>query len=306
VRAYVGVTDGDWYRFLRDRPDLDEVNFWRPSGGGRFLALQAGDPFLFKLHYPANAIVGGGTFEWSSSFPLSMVWEVFEQKNGATARAEMRERILRYRRPRPLPHEDPSVGCIILKDPFFFDERDWIPAPADWKPNIVQGKTYDLEAEPGRGLWGDVLDRARMVWARRLIEADGPMFGDPVLVRQRLGQGAFRLLVTDTYQRRCAVTGEKALPVLQAAHIKPVSEGGRHAVSNGVLLRSDVHTLFDRGYVTITPDYEFRASQRLRDEFDNGEEYFAMQGGELWLPSRPEDRPSREFLEWHRDGVFLG
>ncbi len=77
-------------------------------------------------------------------------------------------------------------------------------------------------------------------------------------------------------------------------------------MTNGLLLRSDVHALFDRGYVTITPDYEFRASRRLRDEFDNGENYFAMQGSELSLPGRQEDRPSREFLEWHSDTMFLG
>ena len=39
---------------------LDEVNFWQPSGGRRFHALEPGEPFLFKLHYPENAIVGGG------------------------------------------------------------------------------------------------------------------------------------------------------------------------------------------------------------------------------------------------------
>ncbi len=58
MRAYIGVTDGDWYRFLLGRPDLDEVNFWQPSGARAFRALQPGDLFLFKLHYPATA--GGG------------------------------------------------------------------------------------------------------------------------------------------------------------------------------------------------------------------------------------------------------
>jgi len=60
------------------------------------------------------------------------------------------------------------------------------------------------------------------------------------------------------------------------------------------------------GLVTITPDYQFKASRRLRTEFQNGEEYFAMEGEELWLPERPEDRPSPEFLEWHRQVAFLG
>jgi putative restriction endonuclease len=306
VRAYVGVTDGDWYRFLRVQPDLDEVNFWRPSGRGRFLAIQPGEPFLFKLHYPEHAIVGGGTYVWSTAFPASITWEAFGEKNGAATLAEMRARIERYRRVAGLPNEDYTVGCVILEDPFFFEESEWIPAPPDWKPNIVQGRTYDLSTMVGRRLWEQVLERRRLALVRSQLDPTAPIYGDPVLVRQRLGQGAFRLVVTDAYARRCAVTKEKALPVLQAAHIQPVSQGGRHLISNGLLLRSDVHTLFDRGYVTITPDYQFRASRRLRTESQNGAEYFGMQGEDLWLPARAEDRPSREFLEWHTDVAFLG
>jgi len=305
MRAYVAVTDIDWYQFLRARPSLDEVNFWQPSGGRVFRTIQPGDPFLFKLHYPDNAIVGGGTFVWSSVFPLSIAWEAFEEKNGAASQAEMRTRLEKYRPRTQGPNEDYQVGCIILKEPFFFEKQDWIPAPPDWRPNIVQGKTYDLESAVGRPLWDEVQLRIQTEWAQRHIEHSVPMYGDPVLVRQRLGQGAFRILVTDTYARRCAVTGEKALPVLEAAHIRPVSEGGQHLISNGLLLRSDVHTLFDRGYVTITPGHEFKASKRLRDEFDNGEEYFAMQDRSLWLPPDNADRPSTEFLEWHNDVMFL-
>ncbi len=131
------------------------------------------------------------------------------------------------------------------------------------------------------------------------------MFGKPVPVRQRLGQGTFRVWVTDIYRRQCAVTREKALPVLEAAHIKPVAQGGLHRIDNGLLLRTDVHALFDRGYVTVTPDYKFRVSRRLKDDFDNGEYYRQFQGGELWLPPSAEDKPQREFLEWHGDTVFL-
>ncbi len=49
--------DGERYRFLRGRADLDEVNFWRPSGQARFFAIEPGEPFLFKLHYPDNAVL---------------------------------------------------------------------------------------------------------------------------------------------------------------------------------------------------------------------------------------------------------
>ena len=132
------------------------------------------------------------------------------------------------------------------------------------------------------------------------------MYGDPVLVRPRLGQGAFRVLVTDTYQRQCAITGEKTLVVLEAAHIRPISAAGQHRVDNGLLMRSDIHTLFDRGYVTVTPDSRFRVSKRLRDDWQNGKVYYELQGGEIWTPKNLTDRPSRSELEWHADTVFLG
>ena len=89
------------------------------------------------------------------------------------------------------------------------------------------------------------------------------------------------------------MTGEKALPVLQAAHIRPVSAEGQHELSNGLLLRSDVHTLFDKGYVTVTPEERFRVSSRLHSDFDDGEHYFALDQAAVALPRRSEHQPSR-------------
>lgn len=71
------------------------------------------------------------------------------------------------------------------------------------------------------------------------------------------------------YQRLCAVTGEKTLPVLEAAHIKPFASRGPHRVSNAILLRSDLHKLFDLGYVTVTSDLHLEVSPRLREEWHN-------------------------------------
>jgi putative restriction endonuclease len=77
-------------------------------------------------------------------------------------------------------------------------------------------------------------------------------------------------------------------------------------VANGLLLRSDVHTLFDRGYITIIPDRTLRVSRHLRDDFDNGQYYLGMSGAEVWVPPRAEDRPEAELLNWHADTVFRG
>ncbi|MDE3043034.1 MAG: HNH endonuclease [Nitrospirota bacterium] len=307
MKLWVGVTDGDWYRFLSQRPHLDEVNFWQPGGNRAFNALSPGELFLFKLHYPENVIVGGGFFATSSILPCSLAWETFGEKNGASTFAEMRRRVEKYRRSSPDPHEDYKIGCIILEQPFFLDRSAWINVPSSFAKNIVQGKTYDLASQDGRRLWEFVQAASRTPVASNEHAADNqrPMYGEPMLVRPRLGQGAFRVLVTDTYQRRCAITREKALPVLQAAHIRPVAEGGQHEVSNGLLLRSDVHTLFDRGYVTVSPDFQFRVSRRLKEDFDNGEHYFQLEGTRIWVPPRMQDQPKREFLEWHADTMFL-
>ena len=134
-----------------------------------------------------------------------------------------------------------------------------------------------------------------------------PAYGNPILVAPRLGQGAFRIMVTDAYERRCVVTGEKTLPVLEAAHIKPYSLVGRHELSNGLLLRSDLHTLFDLGYLTISPaDLRVHVSKRIHEEFENGREYYALDGREVRLPRSSYPQPSREMLDWHSQTVFRG
>jgi len=78
-----------------------------------------------------------------------------------------------------------------------------------------------------------------------------------------LGQGTSRVLVTDIYARRCVVTGERPLPILQAAHINPVAPGGPHDRRNGLLLRSDLHTPFDRGYITVSADLQLKVGGRI-------------------------------------------
>ncbi len=206
-----------------------------------------------------------------------------------------------YRSQRADPETE--IGCVLLEQPFFFPRDEWIPGPADWAKNIVSGKTYNLVEYPD--LW-EAIQYRLIALSPETAEADAREMFTEGWVRQRLGQGSFRALVTETYERRCAITREKILPVLQAAHIRPVTAGGEHRVDNGLLLRSDVHTLFDRGFLTVTPRYQLRVSRRLREDYDNGEYYYAMNGLEIWVPSRADDRPSTELLQWHGDTVYRG
>jgi putative restriction endonuclease len=312
MRFFVGVTDYDWFRFLATRPQIDEVNFWQPSGGVEFKALLPGEPFFFKLHSPRNFIVGGGVFAHWSQLPVSLAWDAFGEKNGAASLQEMRLRLAKYRNVAEDARTDYAVGCILLEQPFFLEEPAWIPAPADWSRNIVRGKGYDARSGEGRRIW-DQLEAAVGVNSRAAVPTSpyepqrvAERFGSPTVVYQRLGQGSFRVLVTDLYDRRCAVTGERTLPVLEAAHIRPFAMQGPHEPRNGVLLRSDIHTLFDRGYVTVTPELRFEVSGRIREEFENGRDYYSLHGRALRLPADTSLAPSREYLDWHTSNVFRG
>jgi putative restriction endonuclease len=133
-----------------------------------------------------------------------------------------------------------------------------------------------------------------------------PRYGTPTLLRPRLGQGIFRVQVLDAYDRACAVTHEHSLPVLEAAHIRPYAHGGEHSVANGLALRTDLHRLFDRGYITVDAAHRLVVGRRLHDDFANGRSYYELDGRPLALPARPDRRPSAEALAWHREHTFLG
>ena len=227
--------------------------------------------------------------------------------------ADLNKAIEGYRAKNNIVIQNPQIGCIILTDVFYFEEQDWIPAPENFSRSIVQGKRYYTENADGLRLFQEVQERLQSQWF------DQPTTGQPAIeisdpgeryreyvTKHRLGQGAFRVVVTDAYQRRCAITGEKTLPVLEAAHIKPYVAEGPHAVNNGLLLKSDFHTLFDGGYITVDEDYRIDVSRRLFEDYGNGRDYYKYRGEKLLiLPERTIELPSREYLRWHNENVFL-
>jgi putative restriction endonuclease len=300
MNMYVGVTDYDWYSMLKEQ-SCDEVNFWTP-GGRSFRAISENELFLFKLHAPRNYIVGGGFFVKFSQLPPYLAWDAFGIKNGVTSLDQLEERINKYRSRNRMDSSNPQIGCIILTEPFFFDEIDWIPVPEDWSNSIVQGKRYSTDTIAGKKLFDEV--RYRLSSTDYVAEGARYTISE---TKHRLGQGAFRIAVADAYQRRCAITGEKTLPVLEAAHIKPYGKGGEHSIPNGILLKSDFHTLFDKGYITIDTDYRINVSDKLHSDYGNGKDYYKHNGERLLImPNDINFHPSKASLQWHNENVYLG
>jgi putative restriction endonuclease len=268
----------------------------------------------FYLKSPRNVIGGFGVMSQSTNMPLSLAWEAFGTKNGAKTLPEMRERILQYR-PDAQNEPDPTIGCRIVVQPVFLPESLWIPQPDSWARSIMVGKIYETKTPEGLHLWEQVMAAAEAASAflnisgvaeeQSIYVASTLRYGEPQLIRPRLGQGAFRLAVTDAYNRECAITGGRVLPALEAAHIQSYGSGGEHEVSNGLLLRRDIHSVFDAGYLTFDEDLCVVVSDRVRTEFNNGNEYRRLHGERLRPPPNPKFHPDEIRLKWHRENRFV-
>lgn len=307
--GWIAVTDYGWYQHLLLRQmragaaEASEVNFWQPSGRAP-KRLAANTPFLFKLKKPHDAICGFGYFQWFSVLPEWLAWDAFGEGNGVSSLAALRERLGKLRARNKIEGRL-EIGCCLIAQAQLWPRPRWVRQPADWGRQTVVGATYDLSQGEGARVWAEVLANVRHEGVVRAVIADDrPRWGKPLVVEPRLGQGIFRIQVLDAYGRACAVTGEHSLPVLDAAHVRPFAEGGEHRMENGVALRTDLHRLFDRGYVTFDEQARLVVSKRLKEEFDNGKVYYEMQGRPMSQPlvgSRPEAA-----LAWHRDHKFLG
>ena len=304
MKYWVGTTDNDWYQYL-SRRELDEVNFWQPSAKPPFnpATTPVGLPFLFKLKRPNNHVAGGGFFVTYSTLPIPVAWDVFGDRNGAASLDELYSLLL----PLNGGRRNGLIGCTVLADTSYLPPDSWIDNPPEWAGNIVRGRTYDTETEGGARLWKEYVSRLQYLSSLRSGQSStvSEKFGSSILVKPRVGQVAFRVLVTDAYKRRCAITGENTLVALEAAHIVPYSQEGTHEVHNGLLLRADFHKLYDVGLVGVTPDLRVRISPRIRESYFNGKSYYRLDERSLvTLPDNPEHRPDRDRLDWHMRNRF--
>jgi len=328
VRIVVGVTDNRWASLLRDRPGLTEANFWQPSPHG-FKALKPGEPFLFKtkdpkkfrgVDIPGYSLVGGGFFDEYVELRVSEAWTIWGAANGVSDESELASRARVYRaRTAASDDPDPTIGCVILRNIYFAERGEELPEPPHWARSSVTYTGYDLD-EPHRRLdteyvqhaFAQLQSRARvdLAWEPDLrsvtLDWEGPRYGAPVLVRPRMGQGHFKRAVAAAYRQRCAVTASATFPSLEAAHIRPFADGGEHSVSNGLLLRGDVHRLYDLGYLSIDADLRLRVSPQLREHGWNGVEFYEREGKGFRI-SEPDDldlKPDRDALAWHLENRF--
>ena len=309
MTGYWYPTDQRWFDYLASKGDWPEVNYWQPNGWSAIGNRERGTPFFFKLKAPSNHVGGFGFFDRHPKASAQSAWGAFADANGAPDFETMLRRIEGYR---GVKIHDPfgpyEIGCIMIQAPIFFPRELWIPVPKTWKTiGPVKGSQVDLETPENRQLWRQCLSQAHrldayQVRSRVSIAADQEL-STKVFIPRR-GQGPFRMALLDAYGQACAVTGEHSEPVLDAAHIRPYADDRTYEVSNGLLLRADIHRLFEQGFVGITPDFHFVVSSELKARWDNGHTYYELgdRVGKIRLPRNRADWPDTGLLEEHYRG----
>lgn len=317
MKIFIGNTDPDWFQSLVQHEETAEVNFWRPSGRyGTFRAIAPGEMFFFRLRKPISKIVGFGRFTHHTVLPLLMAWETFGTANGCATLADLVRLIARHRR-EPADRRSAlswEIGCTILTDVHYYPKSDWLDYP--FPSGLIQGKSLEVGSDEGSFIWNHMLtclERERLVTGelspipdRFSLVAESRAEYVTTIEKERRGQGTFRVMVLDAYHRRCCVTGERTLPVLQAAHIQQYVSAESNHIQNGLALRQDVHTLFDEGYVAVDEEYRFVVSPQLRETYKNGREYYRFHGKQIQLPDDPLLSPSRDAIRWHLENVYVG
>lgn len=291
---------------------LDEANFWSPRSPRPPKNFRPGEPVFLRLGAPTRSLAGFGFFATHHLVSVYTAWDLFGPKNGAPTLAEL-ARMLGRTSARDLQAD---LSCMILRDLVLWPERRWIrwgPERGYANTGTQKGRT---DTENAALLWACLAEARPATLEPQPLTPFVPLDVDERLRRGkddvvvREGQGTFRLTLLKAYEGQCAVTREHTEPVLQAAHIQPYLGPASNHVQNGLLLTSEFHTLFDRGLVGIEPPrpgrdtYRLRVSGQLRDLWNNGHRYYGFEGQDLVVPRDPDQRPSRQALQWHLDTRF--
>ena len=294
----IAPTDRDWYRLLRDDETVSEVNFWTPTPWN-LRRLAPGDRFYFLVKGETPRRIGGyGEFAAYENLTVGDAWNRFGRGNGVNNLAEFGARIEKYAGARStsfIPSSNPEIGCIILRRPIFFDDADAFTPESyglSFPNQVVKVKYFEVGEIPHRSSLPPESSPFVLVALSQTAVKSTPR-------KDRRGQQEFRELAIRAYGGTCCITGETCKEALEAAHIQSYISPESNHVQNALLLRSDLHKLFDNGLIAIDKQYRLRISPHV-----SSTAYRGLNGRAITLPTLASNRPSTDALTFHRNTVF--
>ena len=296
----VAPTDLDWFQQLRtDGVKGDVINFWTPTPWN-ISRLQVNDKLYFMLKSPIRKIGGFGKFVEYKNMKASEAWRKYGRDNGVENLSQLISRTDKYKAKHTKKNliPDPVIGCILLKDPEFYDNDNLKTDKSegiDFPKQVVKIKYFRKREKKVQN------EKEREIEVKKTFElVDSSKSKRKLLTqKERKGQAAFRRDILKIYNNSCAITEIKQKEVLEAAHIQGYVNEESNNVQNGICLRVDIHKLFDNGLISINNDYRVIVSSMLKST-----EYERIDGKKIKLPNNKMHYPSANALENHNKQVF--
>ena len=293
----ISNTDLRWFNTHRSSSLTPTVNFWSPTPWN-VRSIEEGSRIYFMLKHPVRLIGGYGVFRGYETMKVSRAWMKYGPGNGVGSSSELKSRVEEYALKRSMKFHaqpDPEIGCLELTDAVFLDDASFIdPAnyAVEFPRQIVKYKSFD-ELDP----FENVMDFLNHSTEFQLVNDKSET--EEGRRKKREGQPQFRREVLKAYGGVCCMSGNSTHQVIQAAHIQPYISRQSNHVQNGLPLRSDIHTLFDSGLISVDDQKTILVSARL-----NGTEYAKLRGKIVRAPDSPSSAPSSEALKVHRTKIY--
>lgn len=281
----ISPTDIDWFNFLRDNGYHTQINFWTPSLWN-ISQLKPGNKLYFMLKSPIRKIGGYGHFVEYKNLPLKEAWNTYGRKNGCHNKLELINRLKHYNKSIK-EVDNQKIGCIILENAEFYDDLHFLNLE-EYEINFHRSvqkikyfKIYDPLTQPIN----------HKVNEFELVPYITKRQKKTTKITPRIGQGTFRGKISQVYNNKCCVSGESTAELLEAAHIQPyINEHSNH-IQNGLLLRVDIHKMYDNGLLYIDEHYEIHISSLIKSTH-----YLQLQGKKISIPENTSLQPSKNAL----------
>ena len=273
------ITNRDWFDYQKSHGFIDRINFWTPTRW-RYKDLRPGVKMVFKLKGSGDFAGGYGIIQEYKYQSLEETWNEFGRRNGFDNKTSFLEGLCKTKSGISL-----KCGCIVLSDVVFWDKEVKLSDyNLEFKTRGTQtGKTYTCSFPfSNLDIQTETFSLVQSSEKKKRTQS----------VTDRDGQGEFHAKISRTYHHKCCISGEEAPELLQAAHIQDYINKESNHVQNGLLLRIDLHKLFDNGLLYIDDHYVVHISPLVKSE-----DYRKYDGKILTLPKQKSDWPSLNALQ---------
>ena len=290
----IAPTDYTWFETLRQNNLNSFVNFWTPTPW-KVKSLSKGSRLYFMLKSPIRKCAGFGNFLDYKEMSMNQAWIEFGRRNGCSSKEELRKKITLYLEKNSKQtlrnKDDYKIGCIILSNCEYWKDEEYLNVEdfsISFPKEVVKLKYFKNDDLIKSSLSLPEKKDFELVFAKKEISE--------TLITKREGQAQFKRRMLETYSNRCCISGEETPELLEAAHIQPYINSKSNHSQNGLLLRKDLHTLFDNGLLNISQLYKIRLSPQIKSKY-----YLDFEGKSLSLPLEEINYPSKQALKLRED-----